>query len=392
VGIPGEAKVESGRKTVVWKSDHPVRFFNLVGGPLVETKGKVASIFHSPRHIYRTQRMVEMLDAARTYYSEWFHPYPWRDLKITEFPGVAAYAQGFPGNISFSEGIGFLTKNDEDTEHDLADFVVAHESAHQWWGNIVTPGKGPGGNVLSEGMANFAAAMLVGEVRGEGARRSLMRQFESQYGRTRSKDNERPLHRVTGSRPGDTTIMYDRGGWVLWMLCRHLGREQMFAGLQAFTLKFKDGPDYPLMEDLVEAMRPFAKDAAAYDTFVAQWVLGSVAPEFTFEKVTKEKLADGTWRVTGTLKNVGAGELSVEIAARDEASMKPKAAQADAKEPSAWKAPSDLGRTSVKVSGAAEVAFELTCSSEPAQVLADPDITVLQIGRNRAVATCELKK
>ncbi|MCX5690931.1 MAG: M1 family aminopeptidase [Planctomycetota bacterium] len=370
-----------------------MRFFNLVGGPLVETKGKVTSIFHSPRHEYRTQRMAEMLDAARTYYSQWFHPYPWRDLKITEFPGVATYAQGFPGNISFSEGIGFLTKNDEETEHDLADFVVAHETAHQWWGNIVTPGKGPGGNVLSEGMANFAAAMLVGEVRGEGARRSLMRQFESQYGRTRSKDNERPLHRVTGSRPGDTTVMYDRGGWVLWMLCRHLGREQMFAGLQAFTLKFKDGPDYPLMEDLVEAMRPFAKDAAAYDRFVAQWVLGSVAPEFSFEKVTKEKLADGTWKVTGTIKNIGSGEMVVDIAARDEAATKPAIGKSkeEIKTPADWKAPSDLGRTSVKLDTGASAAFEVVCTGEPAQVLADPDITILQIGRKRAVGPCELK-
>jgi hypothetical protein len=390
VGIPGEAKIEAGRKTVEWKTDHPVRFFNLVGGPLVETKGKVTSIFHSPRHDYRTQRMAEMLDAARTYYSQWFHPYPWRDLKITEFPGVATYAQGFPGNISFSEGIGFLTKNDEETEHDLADFVVAHESAHQWWGNIVTPGKGPGGNVLSEGMANFASALLIEQVRGEGARRSLMRQFEVQYGRTRSKDNERPLHRVTGARPGDTTIMYDRGGWVLWMLCRHLGRERMFEGLQAFTLKFKDGPDYPLMEDLVETLRPFAADAAAYDMFVNQWVLGSAAPEFVFEGVTKQSLPDGTWKVTGTLRNVATGDVTVEIAARDAEAAKPAKASVDeAAAGAAWKAPVDLGRVSVRLAPGGESAFEVICSGEPAEVLADPDITMLQIGRKRATAPCE---
>ena len=53
--------------------------------------------------------MRECLDAARRYYSEWFYPYPWRELKLSEFPNLATYAQGFPTNITFSEGIGFLT-------------------------------------------------------------------------------------------------------------------------------------------------------------------------------------------------------------------------------------------------------------------------------------------
>ena len=56
--------------------------------------------------------MSEALDAARKYYSEWFGAFPWKELKISEFPALATYAQGFPTNITFSEGIGFLTKSD----------------------------------------------------------------------------------------------------------------------------------------------------------------------------------------------------------------------------------------------------------------------------------------
>ena len=54
--------------------------------------------------------MVEALDAARKYYSDWFRPYPWRELKLSEFPALASYAQGFPTDITFSESIGFLTR------------------------------------------------------------------------------------------------------------------------------------------------------------------------------------------------------------------------------------------------------------------------------------------
>ena len=120
--------------------------------------------------------MVKALDAARTRYSQWFAPYPWKLLRVTEFPGLAGYAQGFPGNISFSEDIGFMTRpNTEDDEDvDSAFYVVAHESGHQWWGNMVMPGKGPGGNIISEGLANFSAAMLINAEKGDMQRRVLL--------------------------------------------------------------------------------------------------------------------------------------------------------------------------------------------------------------------------
>ena len=102
------------------------------------------------------------------YYSEWFAPYPWKELKLSEFPAYATYAQGFPTNITFSENLGFLTRSDEKSNAVL--LVTAHESAHQWWGNLLTPGKGPGGNILSEGMSHFASLLLVEQLEGEGAR------------------------------------------------------------------------------------------------------------------------------------------------------------------------------------------------------------------------------
>lgn len=46
---------KNGQRTVVWKSDY-------------------------------IDAMLATLDAARRHYSEWFHPFPWRELKISEFP------------------------------------------------------------------------------------------------------------------------------------------------------------------------------------------------------------------------------------------------------------------------------------------------------------------
>ena len=96
--------------------------------------------------------------------------------------------------------------------------VTAHESAHQWWGNMLTPGKGPGGNLLSEGMAHFSTALLTEQVKGPQARIEFLKRIEENYGDARRADAERPLVKIDGSHDGDTTVTYDKGGWVFWML------------------------------------------------------------------------------------------------------------------------------------------------------------------------------
>src|SRR5262249_23318512 len=158
------------------------------------------------------------------YYSEWFHPFPWQELKLSEFPALASYAQGFPTDITFSESIGFLTKSDP--KADVAFLVTAHESALQWWGNMIAPGKGPGGNLISEGGAHFATLLLFEQVRGMRGRIEFAKRIEDSYAKGRRADSERPLVKIDGSRDGDTTVTYDKTGFVLWMLLNRMGRER----------------------------------------------------------------------------------------------------------------------------------------------------------------------
>jgi hypothetical protein len=156
VGSLVSEEVVDGRRTAVWQSDFPVTFFNIVAGEWSVREGNGTKIFYHPEHEYNIDEISAALDAARKYYSEWFMEYPWRELKLSEFPALASYAQGFPTNITFSEAIGFLTKSDPRTN--MAFMVTAHEAAHQWWGNLLQPGKGPGGNILCWSSARDSAS------------------------------------------------------------------------------------------------------------------------------------------------------------------------------------------------------------------------------------------
>ncbi len=181
---------EDGKVTVVWESDYPVGMVNVVAGKWDVWRGEGTEIYYYPDHAYNIEEMGLALDASRRWYSEWFAPFPWTTLRVNEFMGIATYAQGFPTNIIFSEAMGFLTKNDLQTL--LVFWVTAHESAHQWWGNMLTPGDGPGGNIISEGMANFSTLLLTEQIKGEAGRRELAKRMETRYARGRRAEHGCP--------------------------------------------------------------------------------------------------------------------------------------------------------------------------------------------------------
>ena len=249
VGVKTGETEDAGRRTVVWESDHPVSFFNVVAGRWDVKRGAGTAVFYHPGHPYNVDEILGCLDASRKYYSEWFFPYPWKELKLSEFPALATYAQGFPTNISFSEGVGFLTANSPEIH--FAFEITAHEAAHQWWGNIISPGKGPGGNILSEGMAHFSTILLVDQMKGPAARIDFCKRLEANYTKSRRPDSERPLVRIDGSHNGDMTVTYDKGGWVFWMLLNQMGRDRALAGLQSFLRTYHGNPDHPVLQDFL---------------------------------------------------------------------------------------------------------------------------------------------
>ncbi|HEX7878051.1 MAG TPA: M1 family aminopeptidase, partial [Candidatus Eisenbacteria bacterium] len=379
-------------RTMTWQSDSPVNFFNVVAARWAEKRGNGTVIYYHPGHDYNVAEMSEALDAARKYFSEWFYPFPWQELKLSEFPGLSAYAQGFPTDITFSEQIGFLTKSDP--RSNLAFMVTAHEAAHQWWGNILMPGEGPSGDILSEGMAHFSTILLFDQVKGPEQRIEFLKRIESRYGERRQVDSERPLVKIDGSKDGDQTVTYDKGGWVFWMLLNEMGRDSALAGNSAFIHKYAHNRDHALLPDYVEVMRGFAPDTTAYDAFVDQWFHQVVVPEYKLAGATKKRVGD-TWEVTVEVTNAGTGVMPVEVAAiTGERFPKRKGAPAPGSDaaPAAHAAEKESKdpylevRTTVRPAPGEKVNVQLTCPFEPKSILVDPDARVLQLNRKHAVA------
>jgi len=223
---------------------------------------------------------------------------------------------------------------------------------------------------------------LTEQVRGPAARIEFCKRIEESYGTRRRVDAERPMVKIDGSHDGDETVTYDKGGWVLWMLLQEMGRERTLAGMREFIRRYKDGPDYPVLQDLVATLRPFAADPAAFDRFVQQWFFHVVVPEYRLDNASRSRLPTGEWRATLRVKNAGSGRMPVEVAAVRGERFPDKAKPGEKTKPS--QIYREMRQTIVLGAGEATT-VTLRCPFEPERLLVDPDARVLQLNRKLAI-------
>ena len=258
-------------QTTLWETQYPVAAINVMAGEWSEKRSGTNAVYFFPAHHYNADELLEALAAARTRYSDWFGPYPWRSLRISEFPNVATTATAYPTNISFSEGMGFLTRPESGSY--LPYVVAAHEVAHQWWGHMVAPAYEPGADVLTEAMANYATARLLEVEKGVEARNTYLLWLQERYYKERRVDREQPLRRSTLGTPDGESVIYNKGALVLWMMHQYVGDESMDAALKEFVKKYARHKGLqPDLDDFLFVVRSHAEDPAGFDLFVAEWI------------------------------------------------------------------------------------------------------------------------
>jgi ABC-2 type transport system permease protein len=366
--------VHGNLRTLVWQSAHPIWDFNIVGGYWRVRRTAGTAVFYHPGHGVNVPEMLSALTAARRYYSRWYAPYPDRELKLSEFPALAGYAQSFPTNITFGEDMGFLTKSR--TRENAAFAVTAHEAAHQWWGQMVVPGKGPGGNVLSEGMAQCSASFLLNRVKGTEARNGFLREIETEYLKARRVDSERALVETSGTKDGEEAVTYEKGGWAFLMLAQEMGWSRAEAGFQRFLATYRNNPNHPVLQDFFAVMRPYAPDKSGFDDLVQQLFFQVVLPEYHLDHVrrTPESIHGvAGWKVTARLTNTGTGRFPITVGAWG-------------KTADDTPSPDFSGTTTATVGPSASSDIIIHCHIKPTTVAVDPNVNVLQQNREAAFA------
>ena len=163
VGTKTADDVKDGRRTVVWESEHPVSFFNVVAGPMGRRAGRGDGRVLSPRPSLQHRRDAPGARRGPPLLLRVVLPLPLARAQAERVPEPGELRPGVPDQHHVLRG--HRLPDQEHARRSTRPFeITAHEAAHQWWGNILVPGKGPGGNVLSEGTSHFSTILLVEQV------------------------------------------------------------------------------------------------------------------------------------------------------------------------------------------------------------------------------------
>lgn len=154
--------------------------------------------------------------------------------------------------------------------------LVAHEIAHQWFGDSVTEATWAD-LWLSEGFATYFAGLFIEKYEGDDAFREYMRGNAEQYFRFQKRTNI-PIHDTATQdlmsllNPNN----YEKGAWVLHMLRKRLGDEAFFKGLRAYYNEHASAT--ATTEDLRKALeKSSGKDLKE---FFARWIYGAGHPRY----------------------------------------------------------------------------------------------------------------
>jgi hypothetical protein len=174
----------------------------------------------------------------------------------------------------------YTWRNDPASFQNFPEFFVAHELAHQWFGQAVG-WQNYHEQWLSEGFAQYFAALFAKERRGEQAFRDVLRQFRRW---AMDESDQGPVYlgyrlgHIKGESKVFRALVYNKGAAVLHMLRRLLGDEAFFRGLRKFYAEnrfAKAGTN-----DLQRAME--SESGRDLGRFFRQWIFDVGLPRLRF--------------------------------------------------------------------------------------------------------------
>jgi len=275
-------------------------------------------------------RMVGSISArAVDFYQQHFGPFPYGDLALTQFPGSTS--QGWPGLVFLSSYAFLRPEQIEKLESDpgerlISEQIIAHETAHQWWGDLVT-WRGYRDQWVMEALANYSAMMLL-ESHNPAQFRQVMQKYRDDL-LAKNKDGV-PLMaagpvtlglRLSTSQSPNAyeAISYGRGTWLLHML-RTMMRDAERKNGSAHSRKTEEEPFLRALRKLrtqyegrpvntAQVMAVFQSELPpslsyeghkSLDWFYEGWVNGTAVPTFSLRGT---RVADkaGATVVTGTV-------------------------------------------------------------------------------------------
>jgi peptidase M1-like protein len=238
------------------------------------------SVEANPRQVQRGRELGERAADVALFYQSLIGDVPYSSFTLalveSDLPG--GHSPGYFAELNQPLPTSPLVwRNDPAAFSGFPDFFLAHEIAHQWWGQAVG-WRNYHEQWLSEGFAQYFAALYAQRQRGDEVFASVLRQLRK-WGMDNS--DQGPVY--LGYRLGHVrdqsrifrALVYNKGAAVLHMLRRLVGDEPFFRGLRRFyqTSRFHKAGT----ADLRAAME--LETGQPLERFFERWIYGSTLPK-----------------------------------------------------------------------------------------------------------------
>lgn len=347
------------RATTRWRESMPIATYLMViaAAPLVahdlgQTACGLAAIARCvPQQVYTApeQRRTMPGNFARAgdmvrVFASWVAPFPYEKLahlqSSTRFGGMENASAIFYSDGAFRRG-------------NVGEGLIAHETAHQWFGNSATAREWPH-LWLSEGFATYWAALWTRHAHGDSTFRASMSGIRDAVLRDTSAVTTRPVIDTA-----ETELLrllnansYQKGGFVLHMLREDLGDSAFFRGVRDYYTKHKHAT--AVTDDLQDALeRSAGRDL---DIFFDQWLRRPGYPEL-----------DILWRTDSTARTLGLTVIQGDRFGPYQFNL--RLALADSS--------GDLRRVEIGVPAQDTTRVELPISAPVARIEVDPEVQLL---------------
>ena len=309
--VPAKAAAEN-RKVYIFKALQPIRYLAFIVSRFTRTDTVTIafppaadddialsglsfnslnlSVEANPRQAKAGRELLDRAADIAMFYQSLVgdSPYPSFTVALIESDLPGGHSPGYFAALNQPLPSSRLTWRDDPAAFNgYPDFFIAHEIAHQWWGQAVG-WRNYHEQWLSEGFAQYFAALYARREQGDEQFRSVLRQLH-RWGVNASDQGPVSLGYRLGHIRNDTRVfralVYNKGAAVLHTLRRLMGDEPFFRGIRRFyrTSRFqKVGTDEFRVVMQEETDLPL-------DRFFERWIYGSTLPKL---KVS--------WRLDGT--------------------------------------------------------------------------------------------
>lgn len=284
VTVPGRMKVASNGMLVStrysgsqaifhWRHEYPIATYLIsvaVGTyDVIEwSAGEIPVVVYTYPHAYSATyydfgRTPEMLQ----YFSRVFGDYPFEKYGTVVVPSESGYAMEHQTMTHWSER---LLTGDRRYES-----VVAHELAHQWWGDSVTLADYRD-IWLNEGFADYSEVIWWEQAAGPAIRDQIIETYRRQYLEEDAEDRFSIYRTDYDLRRMFSRTTYQKAALVLHMLRWEVGDEDFYEGLREYYRRHAYGT--VTTPDFIDAMEDVS--GRELDDFFQGWIYGAGYPEY----------------------------------------------------------------------------------------------------------------